>query len=149
MKVGAAICVCFLISSVTQGQTKLSPRAGALTTNSTQIVPLVIVGDGWSQRIVLTNVDQQLPAIGTLQFFTQSGQPWKITLNNGSTGSVFAFSLQPGQSTIFQTAISPGLQTLGWAYIEESTTGLGDLFGQTIFRKQTPGLPDFMCSLAL
>jgi hypothetical protein len=40
-------------------------------------------------------------------------------------------------------------QQLGWAILSQQSTGLGDLFGQTIFRKQTPGRPDFMCSMAL
>ena len=142
--------IMFAASAVVQGQPlSLHPNAGAVTTFYNQIVPLVIVGEGWSQRILLTNVDNTHTAAGTLQFFTQTGQTWNVALTNGSTGSIFAFSLQPGQSTIFETVVLQTPQTLGWAFIEESTAGIADLFGQTIFRKQTTGLPDFMCSLLL
>lgn len=125
------------------------PRAGSLTTSYEQIVPLVIVGEGWSQRIVLTNVDDSRPAVGTIQFFTSSGQPWTVNLTSGARGSIFAFSLQTGQTAIYETAVQQVAQVLGWAMIEETTTGLGYLFGQTVFRKQTAGLPDFMCSHVL
>ena len=127
----------------------LHPRVGEVTTNYTQIVPLVIVGEGWSQRIILTNVDDSLADVGTVQFFTQSGRPWTVNLTNGGNGSVFAFSLQPGQTVIFETVVQQNPQTLGWALIQETTSGIGNIFGQTVFRKQTPGLPDFMCSMAL
>src|ERR1043166_5366793 len=139
-----AVCVAALapLSCFCQ-PARFHPSASALTTYSTQIVPLVIVGEGWSQRIVLTNVDQSRLAAGTVQFFTQAGQPWTISLTSGGPNSLFVFFLQPGQSTIFETVVLQDPQTLGWAMIEESLSGLGDLFGQAIFRKQTTGLPDF------
>jgi hypothetical protein len=130
-------------------QGRLHPNAGALTTDFTQVVPLVIIGEGWSQRIVLTNVDDSRAAIGTVQFLTQAGQPWTVTLTSGDRGSIFAFSLQPNQTYTLETAVSQAPQTLGWALIDENSTGLGDLLGQTIFRKQTVGRPDLMCSLVL
>ena len=128
---------------------QLHPRVSALTTWYEQVVPLVVIGEGWSQRIVLTNVDDSLIAVGTVQFFTQSGHPWTVNLTNGGQNSVFAFSLQPGQTVIFETVVQQNPQTLGWALVEETTSGLGNLFGQTIFRKQRPGLPDFMSSMVL
>ena len=145
-----AVCVAALapLSCFSQ-PSRLHPSAGALTTYSTQIVPLVIVGEGWSQRIALTNVDQSHLAAGTVQFFTQTGQPWTVGLTSGGRNSIFAFSLLPGQSTIFETVVLQDPQTLGWAMIQETVSGLGDLFGQTIFRKQTVGQPDFMCSHVL
>ena len=131
-----------------QSQPRVRPEAGSLTTYPTQIVPLVIVGEGWSQRIVLTNVDDSLPAVGTIQFYTQSGAIWSVSTAAGRN-SVFAFSLQPGQTYLLDTLVSQAPQTLGWAMIEETSSGIGDFLGQTIFRKQTAGLPDFMCSLIL
>ena len=131
-----------------QHQPRMRPEVGALTTWFDQIVPLVIIGEGWSQRIILTNVDASQAAIGTIQFFTQSGAAWTVSTTTGS-GSIFAFSLQPSQTYILQTTVSQGPQTLGWAAIQENTNGLGDFLGQTIFRKQTAGLPDLMCSVLL
>jgi hypothetical protein len=124
-------------------------HVSALTTYFAQVVPLVIIGEGWSQRIVLTNVDASLTAVGTVEFLTQSGQPWTVNLTNGGQNSVFAFSLQPGQTVIFETVVQQNPQILGWALVQETTSGIADLFGQTIFRKQRPGLPDFMSSMVL
>jgi len=138
-----------LASTLPAVQQRAKPKVSSLTTSYEQVVPLVIVGEGWSQRIVLTDVDDSLNAIGTIQFFTQTGQPWTVNTTAGGRNSIFAFSLQPGQSYVLDTAVSQAPQSLGWALIEESTSGIGDLIGQTIFRKQTPGLPDFMCSLVL
>jgi hypothetical protein len=131
-----------------QRPSRTRPQAGSLTTYLTQIVPLVIIGEGWSQRIVLTNVDDSHPAVGTIQFFTQNGAIWSVNTVAGRN-SVFAFSLQPGQTYVLDTIVSQSPQTLGWATIEETSPGIGDFLGQTIFRKQTAGLPDFMCSLVL
>ncbi len=128
---------------------QLRPRVSAVTTFYTQVVPLVIIGEGWSQRIVLTDVDNSNVAAGTVQFYTQAGQPWTVNLTNGEQNSIFAFSLQPGQTVIFETGVQQSPQILGWALIEETTSGVADLFGQTIFRKQRPGLPDFMSSMVL
>jgi hypothetical protein len=128
---------------------QLHPRVSALTTFNTQVVPLVIIGEGWSQRIVLTDVDNSNVAAGTVQFYTQNGQPWTVNLTTGEQNSIFAFSLQPGQTIIFETVVQQNPQILGWALIEETTSGIADLFGQTIFRKQRPGLPDFMSSMVL
>ncbi len=122
--------------------------AGSLTTFYNQVVPLVIIGEGWNQRIILTNVDDSVPAIGNIQFFTQAGAAWTVSTSAGRN-SVFAFSLQPGQTFILETTVSQAPQALGWAAIQENTNGLGDFLGQTVFRKQTAGLPDFMCSLIL
>jgi hypothetical protein len=150
MKTVLALCVSMLSPIAAYCQpSKLHPDASSLTTYITQVVPLVIVGEGWSQRVVLTNVDDTRSAIGTLQFFTQNGQPWTVSLTNSGNGSIFAFSLQPGQTLIYETVTQQNPQTLGWALIEENTSGLGDLLGQTIFRKQTLGQPDFMCSMIL
>ncbi len=41
-------------------------NVGTLTTNSTQVVPLVIIGEGWSQKIILSNVDKTDSAVGTI-----------------------------------------------------------------------------------
>ena len=127
----------------------LPAQVSSLTTFYRQVVPLVIIGEGWSQRIVLTDVDTTHVAAGTVQFYTQVGRPWTVNLTTGEQNSIFAFSLQPGQSKIFETVVQQNPQVLGWALIEETSSGIADLFGQTIFRKQRPGLPDFMSSMVL
>lgn len=124
-------------------------NAGALTTYSTQVVPLVIVGEGWSQRIVIQNVDSDTPAIGTLSFYTKDGDPWQVTLRDKGTESVFLLNLSPGQTAIFETVVSDAPQTLGWGLVDLTTQGLGDIFGQVVFRKSAEGRPDFMTSHVL
>jgi hypothetical protein len=62
------------------GQPRPRPLVSSLTTFYQQVVPLVIVGQGWTQRIVLSDVDPTLPVIGTLQFYTQTGQPWQVVV---------------------------------------------------------------------
>jgi hypothetical protein len=135
------------------GQTGPQPRprpmVSSLTTYFTQIVPLVIVGEGWSQRVVFLNVDTTRPVIGTLQFYTKDGEPWQVQTKDQGTASTFLVNLQPGQTAMFETVVKTGGQQLGWARLDLTTQGLGDVFGQTIFHKQTPGLPDFMCSMVL
>jgi hypothetical protein len=39
-----------------------------------QMIPVVLVGDGWSQRFVFLDVDDKLPVVGTLQVCTKDGQ---------------------------------------------------------------------------
>lgn len=125
------------------------PLVSSITTFYQQIVPLVIVGEGWSQRIVFLNVDSALPVIGTLQFYTKDGQPWQVQTKDQGTASTFLVNLSPGQTAILETVVKTSTQQLGWAMLELTSQGLGDVFGQTIFHKQTPGLPDFMCSMVL
>ncbi len=122
-------------------------NVGALTTWSTKVVPLVIIGEGWSQKIILNNVDDT-PAIGTLNFYTKDGQPWNVQLTNGS-GSTFLVNVAPGATQIFETTVKQDVQVLGWAVIDQTSQGLGDVLGQTVFRKQSPGRPDLMTSMVL
>ena len=150
LKYAAAVILLSVSPLVAEtGGKRPRPAVGSLTTWFTQIVPLVIVGEGWSQRIVLLNVDPAVPVIGTLQFYTRDGDPWTVQTTNQGTASVFAVNLQPGQTAIIETVALNSSQQLGWALLELNTQGLGDVFGQTVFRKQTPGYQDFMCSMVL
>lgn len=141
------LSVCPLLGQ--QSHLRPHPMVSSLTTFYKQFVPLVIVGEEWTQRIVLLNVDTKLPAIGTLVFYTKDGEPWQVQMKDQGTDSTFLVNLQPGQTAIFDTVVKTSSQELGWAALELTSQGLGDVFGQTIFRKQTPGLPDFMCSMVL
>ena len=55
-------------------------------------------------------------------------------------------NLSPGQTAIYETLVDNAPQRLGWALIEETSAGVGDMLGQTVFRKQNVGSPDFMTS---
>lgn len=131
----------------TAGLAQPQPNVGALTTYYTKVVPLVIVGEGWSQKIILNNVDTE-QAIGTLNFYTKDGQPWTVQLTGGS-GSTFLVNIAPGGTQIFETVARQDTQVLGWALIDQTTQGLGDVLGQTVFRKQSPGRADLMTSMVL
>jgi len=125
-------------------------QVSGTATSLTEIVPLVIVGEGWSQRIILLNVDpSNTPAIGTLSFYTRDAQPWEVDLGSLGKASTFLVNLKPGQTALYETVAIAGTQQLGWAILELNSQGLGDVFGQTVFRKQTAGLPDFICSMVL
>jgi len=125
------------------------PLVGSLTTFSTQIIPLVTIGDGWSQRFVVQNTDDTFPSTLTIKFFTKDGTPMLVSIIGAGpapSASAFTFNLQAGKSVAFDTVVSNAPLQIGWAYLG-SSAGSGNFFGQTIFRKSTPGLPDFMCSM--
>ncbi len=126
------------------------PRnAGSITTHSTQVLPLVILGEGWTERLLLQNVDDSISAIGTISFYTRDGQPWPIALRDRGTASTFLVALTPGQTAVFETLVSFASQQLGWAIISLGGQGSGDLLGQVVFRKQADGRPDLMTSMIL
>ncbi len=124
-------------------------EAGSLTTYSPHVVPLVILGEGWNQRIVLTNVDDSESAVGTISFYTRDGEPWSVALKERGSADTFVVNLPVGQTAIYETLVSEAPQQLGWALVSLATQSNGDLFGQTIFRKQTPDRPDLMTSMIL
>ena len=71
------VFLCMVTSaSFASAATKPAPKAGSLITWITQIVPLVIVGAGWSQPIIFQNVEKTTPSVGTLSFYTKDGNPW-------------------------------------------------------------------------
>ena len=123
-------------------------NVGTLTTNSTQVVPLVIIGEGWSQKIILSNVDSDTPATGTIQFYTKDGQPWTVETTTGS-GSTFLLNVLPGAVQTLETTVKQTPQVLGWVLITQTLQGLGDIVGQTVFRKQAEGRADLMTSMVL
>jgi hypothetical protein len=142
------IAVLLLTSSLQGESSNATPLVNSLTTFATQIIPLVTVGDGWSQRFVVQNTDTLFPSAVSLKFFTQTGSAMSVQLKGvANPGSSFTFNLQVGKTIEFETVVSPLPLQIGWAYLESGVAGSGDFFGQTIFRKQTAGLPDFMCSM--
>jgi hypothetical protein len=75
-------------------QLRSRPMVSSFTTSSSQIVPLMIIGEGWSQRIVFLNVDTTSPVIGTLQFYTKDGQPWQVQTKDQGTAATFLVKLR-------------------------------------------------------
>lgn len=106
----------------------------------------MIIGEGWSQKIILSNVDTT-PVIGTLQFYTKDGQPWTVQLTSG-TGSAFLVNVPAGATAIYETVVKQDPQVLGWAIIDQGP-GSGDALGQMVFRKQSEGRADLMTSMLL
>ena len=145
----AALLIGALITfTATQAAEPTMKDVGSLTTFSSQVIPLVIEGEGWNQKIILNNVDERgTAAIGTLKFFRANGDPWEIELQGQGSSSVFLINLQPGQVAIYETFVRSHGQILGWAFIDLEIAGLGDLFSQTVFRKKTAGRPDLMTSV--
>ncbi|MBK9166592.1 MAG: hypothetical protein IPM24_03915 [Bryobacterales bacterium] len=110
--------------------------------------PLVIVGEGWSQQIIVKNVDREGDAlVGTLDFFTANGAPWEVELVGRARASRYFITLNPGQVAVFETVVKDHGQVLGFARTDVACCAW---YGaQTIFRKQTEGRPDLMASVSL
>lgn len=144
------ISLCFLSAAAAYCQTgRIHPKVGSSTTFMDKVIPLVTVGDGWSQRIVLQNVDSTYPAVGKITFFAANGDLLMMNMRGIGQSSLFTFNIPAGRTFVFDTVASSAPLQIGWALLEANSAGLGDLFGQMIFRKQTPGRPDFMCSMVL
>jgi hypothetical protein len=110
--------------------------------------PLVIIGEGWSQRFVIQNVGEykKIPFKGTLRFFTQLGQPWSIDIVGRGQVSSIPLDIPVFGSLTIETVVMQFRQQLGWAMIqvEEDLDDRNYIHAQTIFRRQEPGRPDLM-----
>lgn len=118
---------------------------------------MVIVGEGWSQKLIFHNVDTW-NSTAKITFYTNTGALFPVEVLNVGTNSSFTINVPVGKTLVMELATKFFTQQLGCAKIEQYTTGptasgdysgIGDMFGQIVFRKQSPGLPDFMCSLVL
>jgi hypothetical protein len=110
--------------------------------------PLVIIGEGWSQQIIIHNQDREGEALtGTLEFFTANGEPWTVDLLNQGSGNRFFVTLLPGQMAIYETVVKTHGQILGFAHLDLDCCAYHS--AQTVFRKQTAGRPDLMTSTPL
>jgi hypothetical protein len=121
-------------------------------TIGSSIQPMVIYGEGWSQRFTIINVDYYNagePTIGTLRFYTRDGQPWRIPLKGIGTTDQVPVNLRSGQMMSVETEVSSQSQQLGWAYLvlSSNTDEWGLYHAFTTYRKQTPGAPDLMTSV--
>jgi len=110
-------------------------------------VPLVIIGEGWSQQIVIHNVDEEEAVTGTLKFFTAQGDPWEVELEGHGTADTFFVTLLPNQIVAYETVAKFHPQILGYAQIDTDCCPRSII--QTIFRRQEEDRPDLMTSLAI
>jgi hypothetical protein len=108
-------------------------------------VPLVIIGEGWSQQIIIQNVDDEDNLTGTLKFFTAEGEPWRVDLVGHGTVDQLFVTLRPNQLVIYETATKAHAQELGYAFLDVGCCPYSMV--QTIFRRQEAGRPDLMTSL--
>jgi hypothetical protein len=142
--------------SVFPTRAQQSPRLNPLTSEYTvgpSILPMIIIGEGWQQKITIINVSYYSPepTVGTLHFYTKDGKPWQVPLKDyGSTDHV-DINLNPGQMIVLETEVSSNAQSLGWASFDlvSSTKQWGIYHAYTEYRKQTPGQPDLMTSVPL
>ncbi len=131
------------------------------TTGPFQIAPLVIRGEGWTEQLVIQNVDRNYDTNLYIAFFRYDGTPWTVTLRmrginmwGGSedllTDSVFTLYLPKlGGQAVLELPTSFGAQELGMAYIfqDPDKQPQGEFFGQAIFRREEPGQPDLMTTM--
>lgn len=147
MRTYCIICLLLLFPSSALGERPGQANLG-FATSSGKYVPLVILGEGWTQQIVVQNSDVE-PISGTLKFFTAQGEPWRVPLQGRETNNSFFVTLNPGAIAIYETVVDFEPQRLGFAYIDVDSSGLPDTAAQTIYRKQAPGRPDLITSLPL
>ena len=146
MKILRFIALILILASVTfAGDGKR--KVGTLSAFYYSVVPLVIVGEGWTQQIVITCVDDSFACVGSLSFWGRDGKPWEVDLAGQTKASEYAYSLSSGQTKIFETVVKTHSQILGWAHAQDSIEGIGDILVQSIWRKETPDRPDLMTSV--
>ncbi len=110
-------------------------------------IPLVIIGEGWSQQIAIQNLDEEESIAGTLKFFTAEGEPWQVNLTGRGTSDTFFVTLLPGQLAVYETVVAFHPQVLGYAHIDVDCCPRSLV--QTIFRRQEANRPDLMTSLPI
>ena len=115
-----------------------------IITGSTKYVPLVIIGEGWSQQFIIQNVDDEEAATGTIQFFTSEGEPWEVEILGQGKRDTFFINLFPDQIAHLETKVEFHGQILGFAKIDMGCCP--STVAQTIFRRQAAGRPDLITS---
>jgi hypothetical protein len=129
-------------------QTRHALRQTSDYTIGPSIQPLLVYGEGWSQRFTIINVDYYNggePTTGALRFYTSTGSPWRIPLRGRGQVSEIAVNLGSGQMISVETEVSDQAQQLGWAKLDlPDSNAWGIYHAFTTFRKQTSGAPDLM-----
>jgi len=71
---------------------------------------------------------------GTVQFFSDTGTPFSVTLTDGRAGTSIPYNIQPGGYAVMQTSGTSGIVNAGWALITRSsgnTPVIAGVFGFT------------------
>jgi hypothetical protein len=84
------------VSNLAAQTPHLSPRIGDLTTFYNQFIPLLTIGDGWSQKFVLQNVDSSAPALGFIKFYDQTGASLAINIKGVGLTKVVPINIVAG-----------------------------------------------------
>ena len=115
--------------------------------------PLIIVGEGWSQEIIVQNIGpfRGIPLEGKLEFFNKLGEPWEVDIEGHGKVSELEFEVPVYGSLTVRTMVFQTPQELGWARLQFAPTSDSRNFfhAYTIFRRQLEGLPDQMTSAPL
>ena len=133
-------------------------EAGTVTTGTTQIVPIVVVGGGWSEKIILHNVDDKWSSYFEMTVWTKDGEAFPVEIVGLGKASKFTATIQPGKTLVLDFPRKDGEQQTGWASISQRTisgqpsgeyNGIGDMFGQMILKRTGMDQPDVMSSMIL
>ncbi len=141
------LLVTALACAVVVAETKRRTRETSEYTIGPSVQPLVIYGEGWTQKFTIINVDYYQggePTVGTLRFYTRDGLPWRIPLKGRSAVDEVPVTLQPGQMFVLETEVSQQPQQLGWLSftLNSNVKQWGIYHAFTTFRKETPGRTD-------
>jgi hypothetical protein len=131
---------------------KMRPLTSSYTIGPS-IQPMIIIGEGWQQKIVIVNVSYYSPepTVGMVHFYNKDGKAWKVPLQGYGLTDHVEVNLNPGQMIVLETEVSWNPQSLGWASFDlvSNTDQWGIYHAYTVFRKQTAGQPDLMTSVPL
>jgi hypothetical protein len=150
MNTAIAVMLAFIAS--VQAQPGAKHRETSKYTIGPSVQPMIIIGEGWSQKFTVINTDYYSgdPTVGTLRFYTSAGRPWLLPLRDRTAVDHIDFNLKSGEMLTFETVVSNNAQTLGWALLDlvSDTNNWGLYHAFTVYRKQTAGQPDLMTSVA-
>ncbi len=136
------------VSSLSSADKRSSRRDTSDYIIGDSVQPLVVLGDGWMQQFTFINVDYYQggeTTLGTLSFYTEKGQPWKLPLKGRGLTDRIEILLHPEEMLMLETDVSWSTLQIGWAYFDVSATGNYHAF--SVYRKQAEGRPDFMTSV--
>ncbi len=114
--------------------------------NTDVYIPVVVVGGGWSQQIIIQNVDED-PISGTMEIFTEKGDPWEIEIEGQGKGDTFFVNLLPKQMEVFEIPRSLEEQISGYAKLDLACCVWGSV--QTVYRREHPEIQDFAASVVV
>jgi hypothetical protein len=87
-----------------------------------RIATHVADGGGWKTSITLMNLSQAKPAVYTLNFYGNDGQPQSFLFQGTGRGSIATGTLAVGGSTVIKTTGADTDITEGWAQLDFSGT---------------------------